>query len=42
MKGYKEIRFLTKDESDLYPIFSTWSYDVVRILAEKLSVPKKI
>ncbi|EMY14089.1 hypothetical protein LEP1GSC043_1391 [Leptospira weilii str. Ecochallenge] len=42
MKGYKEIRFLTKDESDFYPIFSTWGYDVIRILAEELSVSKKI
>lgn len=42
MKGYQEIRPLTKDESDLYPTFSTWGYDVIRVLAEELSVSKKI
>ncbi|EMO86935.1 immunity 26/phosphotriesterase HocA family protein [Leptospira noguchii] len=42
MKGYEEIRSLTKDESDLYLTFSTWGYDVIRVLAEELSVSKKI
>ncbi|EMS86672.1 immunity 26/phosphotriesterase HocA family protein [Leptospira noguchii] len=42
MKGYKEIRSLTKVESDIYPTFSTWGYDVIRILAEELSLSKKI
>ncbi len=36
MKGYKEIRTLAKDESDLYPTFSTWGYGVIRDLAEEL------
>ncbi|EQA63566.1 hypothetical protein [Leptospira alexanderi] len=40
--GFKEIRLLTKDESGLYPTFSTWGYNVIRILAEELSVSKKI
>lgn len=34
MKGYKEIRPVTKEEWEKYPTFSTWGYLVIKNLAE--------
>lgn len=35
MKGYQEIRPITKEEHQKYPTFPTWGYLVINNLAEK-------
>ncbi len=35
MKGYKEIRPITEEEWERYETFSTWGYEVIRLLAEE-------
>lgn len=41
MKGFKELRPITKEEWEKYKTFSTWSYEVIKILAEDYFVNKK-
>ncbi|GLY11951.1 hypothetical protein Bbad01_31670 [Bacillus badius] len=40
MKGFKELRPITREEWGKYKTSSTWGYEVIKILAEDYFVTK--